>query len=153
MDLLKILEYQKVDGELVALESKLSNSENRRKCVALTNEAKSAQQKSATLEEKAGEALKELEEAKKLLSQNTKLSEALVKNDVEKLSAEELDNDLVFKDKISTNLNYLDKKITKIAENINAILTEYNKAVKAYNLAKEKFIVCKEAFDKENKEI
>jgi len=153
MDLTKILEYQKIDGELFALENKLNNSENKRKCIQLTNEAKRSQQQSTLLEERAGEALKELEEAKKVLSQNTKLADALVKKDIEKLSKEEIDNDLSYKDKVSSNLNVLEKRITKIAESINAILAEYNLAVKNYNLAKSKYMVSKEAYDKEAAEL
>ena len=153
MDLTKILEYQKVDGELFSLENKLNNSISKKKCIELTNEAKKAQAKSALLEDKAGEALKEFEEAKKILAQNTKLSDALVKKDIEKMSAEELDSDLSFKEKIYSNLSVLDKKITKIAEGINAILSEYNDAVKLYNIAKNKYKESKDIYDKEVAEI
>ena len=69
--------------------------------------------------------------------------------DVEKMNGEEIDHDLTFKDKLSSNLNILDRKITKIAESINTILAEYNKTVKSYNEAKEKYKVCKDAYDKE----
>lgn len=153
MDLTKILEYQKIDGELFALEGKLNRSENKKKCLQLTNEAKNASSKSTILEERAGEALKELDEAKKLLAQNTKLSGALVKKDLDKETPEEIDTDLTYKDKILSNLNFLDRKITKIAENINAILAEYNETVKAYNIAKNKYKGYKEAYDKEVAEI
>lgn len=153
MELKNILEYQKIDGELYALEGKLAKSENKKKCIALSNTAKDAQQKSAKLEEKASEVLKEFEEAKKVLAQNLKLSDALSKKDVEGMNKEELDHDLNFKDKLFSNLSLLDKKITKIAENINGILAEYNKTVKAYNDAKEKYKTCKEAYDKEFAEI
>ena len=37
MDLKNILEYQKIDGELHALEGKLARSENKKKCIALSN--------------------------------------------------------------------------------------------------------------------
>jgi len=149
MDFKNILEYQKVDGELYALELSLAKSENKKKCIALSNLAKEAQAKSAKLEEKASDVLKEFEEAKKVLAQNTKLADALSQKDVEKMNGEEIDHDLTFKDKLSSNLNILDRKITKIAESINAILAEYNKTVKSYNEAKEKYKVCKDDYDKE----
>ena len=153
MDFNKILEYQKVDGELYALENKLARSENKKKCIALSNLAKEAQAKSSSLEEKANDVLKEFDEARKVLAQNTKLADALAKKDVEKMNKEELEHDLEFKDKISGNLNFLDRKITKIAETINTILAEYNKTVKSYNEAKEKYRVSKIAYDKEVAEI
>ena len=153
MDLTTILEYQKMDGELYSLETKLARSENKKKCIALSGQAKEAQQKSSVLEERAGEALKELEEAKKVLVQNTKLADALVKKDLEKESAEDIENDISFKEKLFSNLSFLDKKITKIAESINAILSEYNKMVKTYNDAKAKYRICKEAYDKEMAEL
>lgn len=153
MELKTILDYQKTDGELYALEMTLVKSENKKKCVALSNTAKQAQSKSAMLEEKAGEILKEFEEAKKVLSQNLKLSNALSKKDVEKMGQEELDHDLGFKDKLNNNLMLLDRKITKIAENINLILSQYNQTVKAYNEAKAKYKESKEAYDKEVAEV
>ena len=153
MDLNNILEYQKIDGELHALEVKLARSENKKKCMSLSNTAKEAQQKSSVLEDKASEVLKEFEETKKVLAQNLKLSEALAKKDVEKMNGEELEHDLGFKDKLFANLSFLDKKITKIAENINAILAEYNKTLKLYNEAKEKYKTFKDAYDKEFAEV
>ena len=63
MDFSKILEYQKVDGDLYALETKLARSENKKKCIALSNLAKDAQAKSSSLEDKANDILKEFEEA------------------------------------------------------------------------------------------
>lgn len=154
MDFKNILEYQKIDGELYALEVSLARSENKKKCIALSNLAKEAQAKSAQLEDKANEVLKEFEEAKKVLVQNTKLAEALSKKDVEKMNnVEEIDRDITNKEKLSSNLTILDRKITKIAESINAILAEYNKTLKSYNEAKEKYKVCKEAYDKEVAEV
>jgi len=153
MDFKNILEYQKIDGELYSLENLLAKSENKKKCIALSNLAKEAQAKSASLEERASGVLKEFEDAKAVLAQNTKLADALSKKEVEKMSKEELDHDLTFKDKLFSNLSVLDRKITKIAETINAILSEYNKTVKAYNEAKEKYKVCKDAYDKEVAEI
>lgn len=153
MDFKNILEYQKVDGELYALELSLAKSENKKKCVALNNLAKEAQTKSSQLEERALEVLKEFEEAKKVLAQNTQLADALSKKDVEKMGGEEIEHDLTFKDKLSSNLSILDRKITKIAESINAILAEYNKTAKSYKEAKEKYQVCKVAYDKELAEV
>jgi predicted nucleic acid-binding Zn-ribbon protein len=149
MDLKNILEYQKIDGELHVLEVKLSRSENKKKCISLSNTAKEAQQKSSVLEDKASEILKDFEETKKVLAQNLKLSEALAKKDVENMTQEELEHDLTFKDKLFSNLSLLDKKITKIAENINTVLAEYNKALKTYNEAKEQYKKFKDAYDKE----
>jgi len=153
MDFSKILEYQKVDGDLYALETKLARSENKKKCIALSNLAKDAQAKSSSLEDKANDILKEFEEAKKVLNQNTKLADALSKKDVNAMGKEELDHDLELKDKLASNLNFLDRKITKIAETINTILAEYNKTVKSYNEAKEQYKLSKDAYDKEVAEI
>lgn len=153
MELKNILEYQKIDSQLYKLEMQLNRSENKKKCITLSNEAKNAQAKSASLEEKAGAVLKEFEEAKRVLSQNTKLADALSKKDVENMTEEEIEQNSEYQEKISQNLQILDKKITKIAETINVILAEYNKTVKAYNDAKEKYKQAKSAYDKEFAEI
>lgn len=153
MDLKNILEYQKIDSELHALELRLARSENKKLCIVLSQSAKDAQLKSTQLETKAGDEMKRLEEAKKKFTQYLKLTDHLAKQDIEKMTKDEMEQNLTYKKNLSDNLGLLDKEISMIATNINAILGEYNKTRTSYQEAKEKYCASKAAYDKEVLEI
>lgn len=153
MDLKNILAYQAEDKKLFDLENQLANDANKQKCVQLNQTAKASQLKSSKLEEQANFALKEMEELNKTLDINRKKGEQLLSLNIEKLSKEELDENLALKDKVAQNLAILDKKLTKLAETINAILAEFNQTIKSYNVAKEEYQKYKAAYDKKTAEL
>lgn len=153
MDLKNILAYQAEDKKLFDLESELANDTNKQKCIQLNQTAKASQLKSSQLEEQASVALKEMNELNKTLDVNQKKGEQLLSLNIENLSKEELDEHLAMKDKVAQNLAVLDKKLTKIAESINAILAEFNQTIKKYNMAKEEYQKFKAAYDKKAAEL
>lgn len=153
MDLKNILAYQAEDKKLFDLESELANDANKQKCVQLNQTAKSSQLKSSQLEEQASMVLKEMDELNKTLDVNQKKGEQLLSLNIEKLSEDELDEHLAMKDKVAQNLAVLDKKLTKLAESINAILAEFNLTIKKYNVAKEEYQKYKAAYDKKAAEL
>lgn len=149
MDIQKILEYQKVDSELFKIEKSLRENANKKLATDMSASAKQAQLASFNLENKAAALLKEIDIIKNQFNlQNDKMKEVLSKN-VDNLSKEEVDSLLVLKDKLSQNLNILDKNLTKLAENVNSVLAEFNKTIKNYNLAKDKYAQSKAAYDKD----
>lgn len=153
MDLKSILAYQAEDKKLFDLESQLAGDENKQKCVKLNQTAKASQLKSSQLEEQANLVLKEMEEVNKNLSVNQKKGEQLLSLNVESLSKDQLEENLLLKDKVTQNLAVLDKRLTKLAESINAILAEFNHTIKNYNVAKEEYQKFKAAYDKKAAEL
>lgn len=153
MDLKNILAYQAEDKKLFDLENELSNDSNKQKCVQLNQTAKASQLKSSQLEEQASLILKEMNDLNKTLEASQKKGEQILALNLEKLSKEELDENLVMKDKVAQNLTVLDKRLTKLAENINAILAEFNRTIKSYNVAKEEYQKFKTAYDKKAAEL
>ena len=153
MDLKSILAYQAEDKKLFDLESQLAGDENKQKCVKLNQTAKASQLKSSQLEEQANLVLKEMEEVNKNLSVNQKKGEQLLSLNVEALSKDQLEENLLLKDKVAQNLAVLDKRLTKLAESINAILAEFNHTIKNYNVAKEEYQKFKAAYDKKAAEL
>lgn len=147
MELKAILAYQDVDKQLFNLEKDLAKNPYKLKCNALNQSAKDSQVKSSQLEEQAGSILREMEELKKTISSTKKHGEDLLKADLEKLSAEQINDRLATKDKVLQNLTVLDKRLTKLAENINQVLAEFNKTIKNYNDAKAQYQKFKMAYD------
>lgn len=153
MDLKNILAYQAEDKKLFDLESQLANDSNKQKCVQLNQTAKASQLKSSQLEEQASLVLKEMNELSKTLDASQKKGEQLLSLNIEKLTKDELDENLAMKDKVAQNLTVLDKRLTKLAENINTILAEFNHTIKSYNVAKEEYQKFKAAYDKKAAEL
>lgn len=151
MDISKILDYQKVDAELFKLEKALRDNPNKKIINEMTNNAKTAQARSADLEVKAGDLINELETVKRQFAQQSEKLQQINAKELEKLGKEELDSLSVLKDKLAQNLNILDKKLAKLAESVNAVLADFNKTIKVYNMAREKFSECKAKYDNDVK--
>ena len=94
-----------------------------------------------------------MEEVNKNLSINQKKGEQLLSLNVESLSKDQLEENLLLKDKVTQNLAVLDKRLTKLAESINAILAEFNHTIKNYNIAKEEYQKYKAGYDKKAAEL
>lgn len=148
MELNKILAYQEVDAKLFELENELANDPNKQKCNSLNQTAKTSQTKSSQLEEQAAAILREMEELNKTLEVSRKKGEQLLGLNASEISADEIDEKLALKDKVTQNLALLDKRLTKLAENINGVLAEFNRTIKNYNIAKEEYQKYKAAYDK-----
>ena len=153
MDIKKLVEYQKVDSKLFRLERTLAQSENKKKCIELSNIAKDSQNKSAKLEDQASQVAREIQDLFKVADQNKLRIKQIVSQDVNSLTQEQIESSLMIREKLVQNLQILDKKATKLAELANQILAEFNKTKVAYKNAGEKYKICKDAYDKEVAEI
>lgn len=149
MDIKKIVEYQRVDSKLFQIERQLSQSVNKQKCAQLSSIARDSQVKSAKLEEQAAQIAKEIQDLFRIADQNKLKIKEILAQDVEKMSAEQIDASLALREKLMQNLAILDKKATKLAELANAVLSDFNKTKVNYKNAGEKYKECKEAYDKE----
>ncbi len=147
MELSTILAYQEVDRQLFLLEQNLAKSPSKLKCNALSQTAKDSQVKSSQLEERAGSILREMEELKKTISSTKRHGEELLQINLENANADQINEMLSKKDKVSQNLSALDKRLTKLAESISAVLADYNRTVKNYNEAKAQYQKFKAEYD------
>ena len=153
MEIKAILEYQKIDEKVFQLERQLNQSPNKKKCIELSQVAKDSQAKSAKLEEQAAQIAKDIQNLFGIADQNKAKIKQILNQDVEKMTAEQIQNSIEMKDKLVQNLSILDKKATKLAEMANAVLAEFNKTKTLYKNAGEKYKECKDAYDNEVKEI
>ncbi len=151
MDLTNLLKYQELDEKLYRVEQKLVASPYRKKASELQQIAKKAQAKSNELENKANTLLKEIEEIKEKFKQNNKAFENLMKEDLDKITLEDVDKLTSLKGKILNNLNYFEKSLQKYAEAINSTLLEFNKTKKHYDEARNEFMTIRAKIDEEKK--
>lgn len=153
MEIKNIIEYQKLDTKVFQLERELNQSSNKKKCVELSAVAKDSQTKSAKLEQEASQIAKEIENLFAIADQNKLKIRQILDQKLDDMTAEQIESSLLMKDKILQNLGIIDKKATKLAENANAVLAEFNKTKLVYKNAGEKYKEYKEAYDKEVAEI
>ncbi len=144
-----MVEYQKIDTKLFQLEKALAGSQNKKQCEILLNKSKESQNKSASLEKQAETIAREIDQLKKIADLNRAKIYELSKNSAEKMSAEQIEKAMELKEKLSQNLALLDKKVTRLAENVSFILTEFNKAGQFFNACKQKYQQHKKDFDQE----
>lgn len=149
----KILEYQNLDREMFNIEKQLRENENKRKVNELYENMKNAQTRSYKLEEKASTILAELEKVKKQYKvQEDKMKEFLSKT-LDALTKEEVQKMSQLKDRLNQNIQILEKNLASLAESMNAVLSEFNKAVKLINTSKEEYAKYKQAYDADVKAI
>lgn len=153
MDLSKILEYQKLDGQLVKIERQIKNNENKKTANKMHENMKEAQNKSVKLEEKAGQLLAEIDKVKKQFKVQKDKMKEFTSKDLSSLSKEEIDKLSGLKDKLAQNLNILDRNLTALAESVNAVLSDFNKTIKIFNSCKEQFAKSKSAYENEVKAV
>ncbi len=143
----KILEYQKVDGELAALENEIAKSKDKELAGEIQNELKNQHSRLLSLEsnaKKANEsyiqASKKYEEFKQKLAE---LEKQLESADPSKLSVYEK----AYKD--FTNIsNALEKEITAIYATVQQINKEYEEIIRKSKTDREKFDKYRAAYSK-----
>ncbi len=151
MSIENLLKYQKKDEELFRIEQKILNSPYRKKANELTAVAKKSQVKSTELEAEAEKLIADIEDLKDKYQINKKKSDEILAKNVEEMSFEDIDTATTLKSKILSNLNILEKMLQKSAENINHILSEFNKTKKLYDEARNQYVACKQKVDEETK--
>ena len=82
MNLKKILEYQKKDAELIKLERKLSQDENKKIYTQMVGIVKDTQNKSSSLEKQASDLIASYENLKKTYSELNNTVKSTPKNSV-----------------------------------------------------------------------
>ena len=147
MDISKILDYQKKDGELFKIENSLAKSEFKKNYQDMVAIVKKAQEKSSNLENQAGIILKEYSALNKSFAENNANVAKLAGKDISKLSENEIQNLTAAINTLTNNLSILEKKILQTAERLNVSLNEFDAAKKNYSAAKFKYAENKKKYD------
>ena len=153
MDLKTILEYQKKDAELIKLERTLKNNENKKIFTQMISVVKDAQNKSNALEKQAGELFAGYNDLKKTYEDNIKSANIVIGKNLETSSLQDLETMEEIASNIISNLSILEKKLLQEAEQVNAVLVEFDQTRKRYNLARDKYSKHKELYDEQCKDL
>lgn len=134
----KILEYQKLEGEVIKLENELAKSSDREKASQIQQELKSYHSKLLSLEENAKRVNNAYSLAiKKYQEYGEKLAE--LEKQVESAPEDKADFfEKAYKDFASIS-NGLEKEIAKLHNDIQQISHEYEEIIKKSKIGREKF--------------
>ena len=143
----KILEYQKIEGSVIKLETELAKSGDREKAAQIQQELKNYHSRLLVLEENAKKVNAAYSKAiSKYQEYNEKLAE--LEKQIETASDENYDlYEKAYKDfaNIATGL---EKEIAKLHNDIQSISHEYEEIIKKSKVGREKFDKYKEKYTK-----
>lgn len=144
----KILEYQKLDSEIMQLENQIKSSKEHDVISKMSALYKSMQTKLLQLENDAKKLSDEYNESLVLYEENLNKTRALTGGKIEGLDSDKLNSNLEIANKISSDLFMLERKLNLILTSINNILKEFERAKKNGLLAKAKHVEAKESLNK-----
>ncbi len=143
-----ILNYQKKDGELVAIEKEIAESKAKKVVNQIVSVVKKAQQKLVQAEKEADRQLEKCKDFKKQIEDQTKLVEKLAKSKLNEDSKDELDEFQSFVlDSIEKLIN-IEKEVAKMRKESGALLTDFEQVKQATVDAKKKYNQGMEAYNK-----
>jgi len=148
----KILEYQKIEGEVVRLENELAKSPDRQKAAEIQAELKSYHARLVVLEENAKQVNDAYSKAiKKYQEYNDKLAE--FEKQIENIPEDKVDfYEKAYKDFANIAVG-LEKEITKMHNDIQQISHEYEEIMKKSKVGREKFDKYKATYSKFKAEV
>lgn len=142
-----ILEFQKLDAELIKLKKEISNNPDKRNAENMKSFVLESQQKSASLDREAKNLMDELEKLKEVYSKGIALVEKYVNQSTENLNLQEL-KDLQQKIKQTLiHLNELDNRLQANNEKSKNVLKEFDNNKKRSIIARQKHADSKSNFD------
>jgi len=133
-----ILEYQKKDAQLVALQKQLSESPAKKVVNQMVEYVRTAQQKLVKIEKRASELIVEFEDLKNQLETSSKRVDNIAKQRLESMGEKELktcESDTV---EINAEILNIEKNISNLSKRIATILTEFEDTKRQGNSAKKK---------------
>lgn len=146
MNIQKILEYQAKDAEIHKLEQQLKKHKDNEAIDKVKKLGKESQATSMSLESEAEATIAEYNKVKKAFDNAMKKLKTYTEVDVSTLSESACKEKVNQVNEISTLLNSLEKKTLALADKINLILGEFNKAKKQYLTARATHAKLKEKY-------
>lgn len=147
----KILEYQKLDANLIALEREAEKDPTKQNLMKAMTLAKDSQSQLISLDETAKQAISEYESCKGEFEKYFNELDNFNKEDLSSLSAEVLNAKLDEINALSSKLASLERGLSMQAENINNIIKNSEYYKKSIILNKQKYNENKEIFEEISK--
>ncbi len=134
----KILEYQKIDGDLLQIEKKIKASNAQKVIDRENNITNDSRNKMKELDKKAEQLLKEFNSLREIMNDNVKNVEILEKQKVEmqdKVRVKTLYDNIK---KVNNNLGVIENRLKTLTTAIDNVLKAFNNARKTIEVSKEK---------------
>ena len=142
-----IIEFQKLETELIKLQKEISNNQDKKTAQDMKNYVLECSKKTASLDREAKALATELEKLKEVQAKGIALVEKYKGQEIEGLGVEEL-SDLQSKMKQTLkHLNELDNRLKAHSEKIKSVLHDYDSNKKSSNIARQKHAESKQSFD------
>ncbi len=134
-----ILEYQRKDAQLVAIEKEIASSPAKKMVNQMVDYVKSAQQKLVQIEKNASVLIVEFEELKNQFDESIKAVESLTRQKLDDQTEAELKEQASTATKENAKILNIEKNITNLSKKINATLKDFEKTKEQGNMAKRKY--------------
>lgn len=142
-----ILEFQKLDAELIKLQKEISNNQDKKNVQNMKSYVLECGQKTASLDREAKTLAQELEKLKEVQAKGIALVEKYKNVKIEGLNETELNELQVKMKQTLKHLTELDNRLKAQSEKIKNVLHEYDNNKKSANIARQKHAESKQAFD------
>lgn len=147
----KILEYQKLDANLLALEREVENDPTKQNLSRAMTLVKDSQNQLLLLDSTAKQAISDYENTKCNFEKDFAELENFVKEDLSSLPQELLNEKLEKINSLSSKLALLERELSLQAENINNIMKNFDQLKKSIIINKQKYNENKERFEELSK--
>lgn len=142
-----ILEFQKLDEQLIKLQKEISNNPSKRQAQDMKNFIIEGQQKNASLDRESKNLINELEKLKEVQAKGIALVDKYSSQDIEKLSAEELKELSVKLNQAQKHLVELENRLRANLEKSKTVLQEFDNNKKRNAIARQKHADSKASFE------
>lgn len=149
----KILEYQKLDAELIALEKQVENSKESEALNKVGAIYKELQAQLLQIEKEAGNLKEEYDKAFKSYEENLNSVKKLTNSKIENLDNTKLNSYLDEANKLSSELFMLERKLNQILVSISNALKDFETTKNKGLAAKNKYSEIKKLIEKQQQEI
>ena len=135
----EILQYQKMDANLVKIERELENSDAKRVVNQMVEQVKNAQNKLVSIERSASQLIADYEKIKQEFEQESKRLDDIKQRDFHELNEAELRESSSDISKQIANMLSLNKEITGLSKKIVRTLNDFETTKQSGVLAKKKY--------------
>ena len=143
----KLLEYQKLDGEILSLKRSLEKDEAKMSLNKVVAMVKDSQQKLLELENKAKTLIDDFNSSKASYEESYNKISELSKIDANKLNEDEVSKEIDEALKVLNNLSFLERNLSMQAEAVNSIIKNFEACRNNIVSLKQKYKELKEKVD------
>ncbi len=134
----KILEYQKLEGEIINIDKKVSQSPAMKAIEQANSNANNAKTEMKELDKRAGELLTSFKKLQDIMQHNIQNIQYLDKQKLDNADKAQIKKLYDNIQKVNNNLNIIEQRLNDINKNIDGVLKKFKRVKEQVNVSKEK---------------